>query len=216
MSGKRFNFTPTPTDPEAFHITDVSNLTGILHEGGLYSDHHLAARGNAPTMIGYSHVKELRLKKPVPSVPGTTVGHFVPFYFCPRSEMLFIANQGGTGRPRGCQDTIIHLATHVSRLVALPRDWAFTTTNAAAGYTQEFFRDLSELPRIEWDVMNRVFWMECSDERNAEFLVREFVPFSVFERITVRTGATKAAVEQALRAGGLALPVDVRADWYYP
>lgn len=42
---------------------------------------------------------------------GRFVGEFVPFYFCPRSPMLFTVNRGNTGRPLGCQRAIVHLVS---------------------------------------------------------------------------------------------------------
>ena len=99
-----------PHDPEKvliYHITDVANLQGILTDNGLWSDAVMVKRN--PEIIGYDHIKKRRLKEiHVPCCQRRYVGEFVPFYFCPRSPMLFTINIGKTGRPPGCQRTILY------------------------------------------------------------------------------------------------------------
>src|SRR5436853_5492206 len=107
--------TPMPLRPEdrlLYHITDIANLPAILAEGGLLSDAAMSERD--PTVIGHNHIKERRLTKiRVPSAENRFVGEFVPFYFCPRSPMLYTINLGNTGREPGCQKTIVHLVSRV-------------------------------------------------------------------------------------------------------
>jgi hypothetical protein len=101
-----------------YHITDVANLPGIIKDQALHSDAVMAKRD--PEIIGYGHIKKRRLHEiVVPCCECRKVGEFVPFYFCPRSPMLFTLNKGYTGRPAGCQTTVIHL---VSTMAAGPPD----------------------------------------------------------------------------------------------
>ena len=59
-------------------------------------------------LIGMRHIKERRARKIVPIVPGETLADFVPFYFAPRSPMLYamskkdkkIKNIGSAKKPR--------------------------------------------------------------------------------------------------------------------
>ena len=44
-----------------YHITDVSNLAGILRDGGLFSEAALQMVGVQPTIIGHSNIKQRRL-----------------------------------------------------------------------------------------------------------------------------------------------------------
>lgn len=76
-----------PEQALIFHITDLADLPGILAENGLRSDAVMAEKN--PTVIGYGHIKERRLKEiRVAFCAGRFVGEFVPSYFCPRSPML--------------------------------------------------------------------------------------------------------------------------------
>jgi hypothetical protein len=50
----------------------------------------VARRGGAPgTTIGMDSIKQRRLTKSLNSHPDLRVGDCVPFYFCPRSVMLY-------------------------------------------------------------------------------------------------------------------------------
>jgi ssDNA thymidine ADP-ribosyltransferase, DarT len=90
----------TPANTCIYHITDVANLPRILQSGGLYSDAALAAVGGPAQQIGYGHIKQRRMTQyRVDCCGNRFVGEFVPFYFCPRSVMLYTINQGNTGLP---------------------------------------------------------------------------------------------------------------------
>jgi len=107
-----------PEERLIYHITDVENLPGIMAEGGLLCDAVMSERD--PTIIGDDGIKRRRLTQiRVTSLGNRVVGEFVPFYFCPRSPMLYRINLGGTGRPPGCQSSIVHLVSRVSYAIDL-------------------------------------------------------------------------------------------------
>ncbi len=83
--------TTPPARPKLYHITHVDNLRHIVADGGLWSDADMLARGGPPRAIGMSGIKRRRVEElEVDRQPGTKVGDYVPFYFCPRSVMLFV------------------------------------------------------------------------------------------------------------------------------
>ncbi|MEA2569205.1 MAG: hypothetical protein QOI24_1206 [Acidobacteriota bacterium] len=93
---------PRPEERLIFHITDIENLPGIMAEGGLLSDALMSERD--PTIIGDDRIKQRRLTQiRVTSSGNRFVGEFVPFYFCPRSPMLYSINLGNTGRLRAAK-----------------------------------------------------------------------------------------------------------------
>lgn len=100
-----------PTNPCVYHITHVSNLAGIMAVGGLVSDAAMVLAGGPIASVGMSNIKQRRLSLPVTCHPGLMVGDCVPFYFCPRSIMLYVihcANHPDLTY-RGGQDPIVHL-----------------------------------------------------------------------------------------------------------
>jgi ssDNA thymidine ADP-ribosyltransferase, DarT len=88
---------------------------------------------------------------------GRFVGEFVPFYFCPRSPMLFTTNKGATGQPAGCQRTILHLVSRVSVGISLGRAWAVSDGNAGAFHTW-FDSTLDAIKTLDWEAIRATDW----------------------------------------------------------
>lgn len=89
-----------PDQTLVYHITDVTTRPAIL--GGWWSAlrcrHGAAQPGGDCQGISQRRMTEIR----VDCCGNRFVGEFVPFYFCPRSPMLYTVNIGATGRPIGC------------------------------------------------------------------------------------------------------------------
>jgi ssDNA thymidine ADP-ribosyltransferase DarT-like protein len=86
---------PIPLEPKIYHITHMNNLPRILEAGVLWSDAKRLELGLVCDIVGMSGIKQRRIQElPVPCHPGTKVGHYVPFYFCLRSIMLYILCMG--------------------------------------------------------------------------------------------------------------------------
>lgn len=203
-----------------YHITDVTNLPAILAAGGLRSDRVLAAGQAAPshTVVGYQHIKARRMYEyRVRCCAGTPfVGDFVPFYYCPRSVMLYTINAGRTGRPVGCQGTIVHLVTTIDRLLAGATDWAISDGNAGAKYAS-FFRQLEALDDLDWTAIRSRSWGDRSHQKAAEFLVKDFVPWTAIQAIGCHNPQTALAVQAALAPyEGDAPVIEVKPNWYFP
>lgn len=199
-----------------YHITDVSNLPNILAAGGLHSEATLQMAGAHPTVIGHSNIKQRRLQEiTVPCCGNRFVGEFVPFYFCPRSPMLFTINRGNTGREPGCQKQIVHLVSTMQIATRLGREWAFSNGNAGAFLT-DFFADVASLGELDWAIINSTDWGgERRHRKQAEFLVADFFPWAAVRAIGCYNSSTKQEVETLLQGQGNPPKVVVRSDWYY-
>jgi hypothetical protein len=68
-----------------------------------------------------SEVVARRKRLPVSCHPGTCVGDYVPFYFCPRSVMLYVISRRNHSSLtyRGGQAPIVHLETDLHAVVVL-------------------------------------------------------------------------------------------------
>jgi hypothetical protein len=211
---------PNPT--RIYHITHVDNLALILSDSGLLSDAEMVARGAPQVAIGMSEIKQNRMRLPVKCHKGDTVGEYVPFYFCPRSIMLYLlymANHPGLTY-RGGQGPIIHLEFDLERMAEWATDsgsrWAFTLANAGAAYAP-FRSNLAQLTEVDWSaVANRDFRdAHVKEGKQAEFLVQRFVPWSLVERIGVRSEQVQACVLAVLAGAAHQPPVDVLPQWYF-
>lgn len=214
---------PPPSDPRIYHITHVDNLPAIIAAGRLYSDARMIAAGGPRTAIGMSRLKQRRLTLPVNCHPGDHVGDYVPFYFSPRSVMLYVIHRGSSDLTyTGGQDQIVYLEADLHAVVARAdaarprRRWAFSLSNAAARYAQ-FRADLSALDEIDWAAVATHSWGErdVKEAKQAEFLVRNSFPWSLVSRIGVRSMQIQEQVEAALAAADHRPPVRVFRDWYY-
>ena len=209
-----------PTEPKIYHIVHVDRLPSIIDDGELRCDARMAQRGDAGTAIGISSIKNRRLRSTLRSHPGLHVGDCVPFYFCPRSVMLYVIYM--RNRPeleyRGGQGPILHLEAHLHSTVAWAnannRRWAFTTSNAGAAYFEDY-ADLGQLNRLDWDAIGAADWRGRQEGKQAEFLVEASVPWHLISNIGVQGNRIRDKVRQATQGSAHRPPVEVKPDWYY-
>lgn len=215
------NAVPVPPQPKIYHIAHVDRLPSIVAAGGLLSDAMVQAQALGGTMIGMNNIKQRRLTElQLASHPGLFVGACVPFYFCPRSVMLYLIYQGNHQELpyRGGQEPILHFEADLHAAVAWanaqPARWAFTNSNAGSRYFEDY-NDLARLGKIDWNAVQAPRWAQCKEGKQAEFLLEQRFPWHLIERIGVHSAAVYGQVVNALPAHGHRPPVEVRPDWYY-
>lgn len=205
-----------------FHITHVENLASIVEDAELVSDATMIARGGPSAAVGMSSIKQRRLTLPVTCHAGTTVGQYVPFYFCPRSVMLYVLHRGNHPSLdyRGGQTPLVHLEADLLSVVAWAnrdgRRWAFSPSNAGAVYTS-FYADLTQLDQVNWSAVDARDFRDptIKEGKQAEFLLEGSFPWSLVTRIGVHTQAIKTKVVEALSSASHKPAVDILPDWYY-
>jgi hypothetical protein len=213
---------PVPAQPKIYHILHADRLPSVLAAGGLWCDAEMQRRGGGGTTIGMSAIKQRRLTLPVTCHPGDAVGDYVPFYFCPRSIMLFLIHRANHPELtyRGGQGPIVHLQADLLTAVAWAeshrRRWAFSLSNAGAFYTQ-FHARLDDLGEVYWPAVAATDFRspDVKEGKQAEFLFRHFFPWELVERIGVHSRHIEQQVMQTLVGVAHRPPVELRADWYY-
>lgn len=196
-----------------YHITDISNLRDIVAGDGLRSD--VAMAELTREVIGYDHIKKRRATEIRVGCCGNRfVGEFVPFYFCPRSPMLYSINRGNTGRPPGCQRTILHLVSNVGIAIHGATDWAISDGNAGA-YHSLFCKDLKELSRLDWPAIRATQWQGRTHQKMAEFLVADFFPWSGIQKIGCQNEKIAMQVRDILDGREHQPRVAHEPSWYY-
>ncbi|MFY8085154.1 MAG: type II toxin-antitoxin system toxin DNA ADP-ribosyl transferase DarT [Rubrivivax sp.] len=209
-----------PVQPKIFHICHVDRLAPIVAAGGLLSDAAVVQAAAPGTVIGMNHIKQRRLQElRLNSHPGLYVGQCVPFYFCPRSVMLFLIHrQNADLAYKGGQGPIIHLEADLHATVAWanaqPRRWAFTLSNAGSCYFEDR-ADLARLGDVDWDAVAARNWSACREAKQAEFLLEHSFPWHLVERIGVLSQPIATQVAQSLPVGGHRPPVQILPAWYY-
>jgi len=211
---------PMPAQPKIYHICHVDRLPSVVASKGLLSDAAIQQQALPGTVIGMSNIKQRRMNElKLTSHPDLHVGECVPFYFCPRSVMLYlIYRQNPELTYRGGQGPIIHLEADLHATVAWanaqPRRWAFTLSNAGSYYFEDR-AELSKLGEINWNAVQANNWQQCKEAKQAEFLLENSFPWHLVERIGVSSRAVYGNVVNALPANGHRPTVDIRPDWYY-
>lgn len=111
---------PVPAQPKTYHIVHVDCLPSILRDGFLWCDAEIEQRNPDRTTIGMNKIKQRRLTLPLSSHPELCVGECVPFYFCPRSVMLYLISQSNHPELSYCggQEPILHLQCDMRDTIA--------------------------------------------------------------------------------------------------
>jgi hypothetical protein len=212
-----------PLQPKIYHIAHVDRLKSIISSNALWCDALMQRLAGLGTTIGMNDIKKRRLEElTLSSHPGLYVGQCVPFYFCPRSIMLYLLHQGNHPELayRDGQGPIIHLEADLRNAVAWAqqhgRRWAFTLSNAGARYFEDR-ANLAQLNEINWNAVQARQWSGSFKEgKQAEFLIEERFPWSLVKRIGVHSLAVYQQVMNALPAGGHRPVVEIKTEeWYY-
>ena len=211
---------PPPAEPKVYHIVHVDRLASIAADGCLWSDALLQQQARPGTTIGMSGIKQRRLTNRVKCRPGLNVGECVPFYFCPRSVMLYLIRMANHAELdyRGGQDPIVHLEADLHETVhwaeRYGRRWAFTLSNAGSGYFKDRC-DLAQLEEIDWAAIGARDWCACKEGKQAEFLIEQSFPWALVRRIGVRTVHIQDQARDAVREAEYQPDIALRREWYY-
>lgn len=169
-----------------------------------------------------SDIKQRRLEELTlqDSHPDLFVGECVPFYFCPRSVMLFLIHMRNPGLTyTGGQGPIVHLEADLYEAIDWADDmdkrWAFILSNAGSHYFEDRCA-IDSLHEINWDAVRARDWRSGLKEgKQAEFLVENRFPWKLVCRIGVQSEKVYRQVLSLLPADGHRPTVEVKNDWYY-
>ena len=209
------------TNPKIYHITHIDNLISIIADGHLLCDAEIMQSSKRSMTIGMNRIKQRRLSEiALHTYPELFVGACVPFYFCPRSVMLYLIHKSNHGEIsyRGGQEPIVHLVADLRNVVAWAeqhkRRWVFTDSNAGSRYFNEF-TDLSEIGRLDWQAVTARNWRHCREQKQAELLIEKSVPWHLIEKVGTYSQAISQQVATILTRSKHQPLVDIRKDWYY-
>lgn len=216
---------PPPTHPKIYHILHYDRLPSIVGGGFLLSDARMRQQQGTGTTIGMSDIKARRLTNGLASHSGLHVGECVPFYFCPRSVMLYVIEQRHPNLSySGGQGSIVHLEADLHRTIQWAttngKRWAFTLSNAGSNYFKDR-SDINDLNQIDWNAVQATKWSgsgippSVKEGKQAEFLIEDEFPWDLVDGIGHQSGPVAGHVNAAL-ANAVHKPiVAVQNTWYY-
>jgi hypothetical protein len=212
-----------PSNPKIYHITHIDNLPNIASRMELISDASRIASGLTCLLVGMSTIKQRRLKEiEVSCHPGTKVGQYVPFYFCPRSVMLYILHKANNPELtyRGGQQPIVHLEIDFDAAITWANTnrvrWAFSNGNAGA-YITDFYKDPADLVKLDWFAIGSIKFSDpkVKEGKQAEFLMFDVFPWTLVDKIGTVNSTIATKVQIALANAGHQPEIVPESGWYF-
>lgn len=214
---------PVPVHAKIYHITHIENIAKIVRAGSLWSDAERIRRGLACEIVGMSEIKRRRLQEiRVDCHPGTMVGNYVPWYYCPRSVMLYILYRGNSPGLdyHGGQRPIVHLQADLNTVLDWAEThnvrWAFSRGNAGAYYAT-FSTNRHELGNLNWISIAQTDWRnpDVKEAKQAELLIDTSFPWNLIEAIGVLDAQMADQAEASIADADHKPRVTVEPSWYY-
>lgn len=194
-----------------YRISHIDNLEYILKNGLCTKLHPKAS--HSYTSIGNPDIIGTRDEEPVRIHGYGRIGEYVPFYFTPRSIMLFNIVTGHRAPliPRVSKDKIVILRAKIEKLSTLGQ-FFFTDGQANASSTRHY-NDLHYLNRIDWEIIQQSKFDAPENDRSrprryqAEFLVKNYIPIQALDSIIVYNDIVANFVKEFIEDNELNIPV---------
>ena len=203
-----------------YHITHYRNLHSIFAHGGLLAN-RLAKTAKIPYInIAHTSIQNQRWITSVPLSPYGTLHDYVPFYFAPRSPMLYAISKGRVQGYTGGQDEVVYLLSRTDIIHSHGLKYVFTNGHAIMAMTN-FYNDLHDLNQIDWHIMRSMYWHDTEDDpdrkrrRQAEFLVYQFVPIQFIVGVAVKSYEWESNIKKITLQYNYKGSIVVRPDWYF-
>ncbi len=201
-----------------FRLTHYANLEFTLSKG-------MCCKNSPDTdpnyiNIGHRNLIDKRGSRRVPLSPFGVLNDYIPFYFAPRSPMLYSIHKGNIDGFTGNQSDIIYLVSSIEKIQEINIPFVFTDGHAYENITK-FFNELNDLDKIDWQIMGETYWRNTPDDndrmrrRMSEFLTYQFVPSSCILAIVVQHETIKKAVDSIQAKVGTAIQTLIKPNWYY-
>ncbi len=202
-----------------YRITHINNLP-LLLQNGIVNKHHPNANGDY-IEIGNPEIIDVRSTSPVKIEGYGMIGDYVPFYFTPKSIMLYniITGYWHPLVPRRNRSEILVIRCLIEDLVKLPK-WFFTDGQANKRFT-EHFNDLGMMQEVDWNsIQNSNFQNDFDDpdrsrKYQAEFLVHHEVPIKSIESLNVYNQQAADVVNDILNENNINLAVNIQPQYFF-
>jgi hypothetical protein len=208
---------PTPI----YRLIHADNLAVCLSRGALHAPNYTPQDGLLYRTIHREDIQVGRRVHELAVGPRGTIHDYVPFYFGPRSVMLYQLATGWVPGYQEGQEPLIHLVSDCQAVAAAGIGFAFSDGHGLARFTA-WYAELADLDRVDWDAVYARQWRDTPDDmdrqrrKQAEFLVHRSMPWGLISEVGVYNDAARERAEAVLASHGRgSLPVRLRPEWYY-
>ena len=186
-----------------YYISHIDNVKSIVAHG--LKSHNRAWSDHEPTDISEKCVQDERKKKS-DLCHYRKLHDYVPLLFEAKGPMLSCL--------RCIQEELVVFAINYERVMMLDQV-VFTDGNAASGGTN-FYQNIDDLEKLDWDCLNDDWWTNTEDgkrKRAAEVLIPHHLPRGFITRIYVVNKVIKEMVESMVYPQPL--PVEVKERMFF-
>ena len=203
------------------HITHIDNIENILKNKFIYSPNEITNLNLNSKPICHVGIQEQRAVTSVPCGPMGNIHDYVPFYFGPRSPMLYAIKENNVEDYNDGQKPIIYICSNAEKVAKSETEFVFTDGHAIMVPLTHYYEDLKYLDKIDWEVIRGKYWFDSAKypdrkrERQNEFLVYKQFSAGLIDGIIVIDKQIQNKVNSLLQANEVDLPVKICRNWYY-
>lgn len=202
-----------------YRITHINNLSSLL-QNGIVNKYHSNA-GNNYIEIGNSEIIDVRSTTPVKISNYGMIGDYVPFYFTPKSIMLYniITGYWHPKVPKRNRNEISVIRCLIAELVKFPQ-WFFTD-GQGNDMISNHYNNLVNLSQIDWQSIQKNDFSKSDGDYDrprryqAEFLVHRQIPLTSIESLNVYNDQVEKDVTKILNQNNINLAVNIKPKYFF-
>jgi hypothetical protein len=181
------------------------------------------------TNIAHEEIQDRRNQKIVEEIK--TLHDYVPFYFAPRSPMLYCNHKQNIPNAKP-QEEIIYFVANAEKIASHSLEFLFYDQHPVTA-TAKQYNNLDDLKKINWELFFEQpqiggyckYWQDNINEpryvkrkaiRQAEFLIHQQISIDYIDLIAVQNKTTLKNVEEILRSYNIRnIKLEIKSEWYY-
>lgn len=198
----------------AFRLTHIDNIKYIMSKGLVRASSPL--RDENYVSIGDVQVIQVRKDR---KYQGYQLSDFMPFYFGPRSPMLYVIQHGYNGVRKVKPEDIVYCVVRIEDIIKNDIDCIFTDGHALSSLTNYYYKScLANLNNIvNYDDVYSTYWNIEDDpdlkrRKEAELLVNDDLPAQYIRGLVVYNEKAK---EHLISLGVAAEQIVVMPSYYF-
>lgn len=198
----------------AFRLTHIDNIQYIMSHGLVRSVSTLRDENYVP--IGDVQVIQIRKDR---KYHGYCLSDYMPFYFGPRSPMLYVIQHGFNGVRKVAPENIIYCVVRIEDIIKNNINCIFTDGHALSSLTNYYSKnELAILDRfIKYDDVYSAYWnsemdIDLKRRKEAELLINDDLPVQYIRGFVVYNETAKTRL---INIGVAAELIVVKPGFYF-
>lgn len=182
----------------AFRMVHISNIPHILEHGFVHKNSPYASKNYIP--IGDTSVIEKRIQRNI--LGSKSLNDYIPFYFGPRTPMLYVVQKGYNGVQQHPPEDIVYCVIRIQDIINHKISCCFSDGHALTYITRFYDQDklqdidnyikLGDVYAEQWQIEED---RDLKRRKEAELLLEDEIPFSYIKGFVVYNEAAKERLQ---------------------